>query len=77
MLSSSFIYYDKMALIWAAEKGHWEACMKLAELVAHLNFADLNVSETCSTYVSAGCFIIVLLTLVFKLGSKDGLDVGR
>ena len=61
--------------MWAAEKGQWEVCLKLAELGGDLNKADA-VSETCSNCMSVCCCIIVMLTLFFELGWHDGLDDG-
>ena len=59
----------------AAEKGHWEVCLKLAELGADLNKAD-RVSETCCNCMSVCCCIVVMLTFFFELVWKDGLDGG-
>ena len=59
----------------AAEKGHWEVCLKLAELGADLNNTD-QVSETCSDCMRVCCCIVVMLTLFFELGWQDGLDMG-
>ena len=64
------------ALMLAAAKGQWEVCLKLAELGADLHKAD-KVSQTCCNCMSVCCCIIVMLTFVFELGWKDGLDVGR
>ena len=64
------------ALMWAAAKGQWEVCLKLAELGADLNKAD-GVSETCCNCMSVCCCIIVVLTFFFfELVWPDGLDVG-
>ena len=61
----------------AAEKGRMEVCVKLAELGADLNKADV-VSETCSSCMSVCCCIIVMLTFFFfELGWNDGLVVSR
>ena len=60
--------------MWAAEKGQWEVCVKLAELGADLNKAD-QVSETCCNCVSDSCCIAVMLTLFFEPGWKDGFGV--
>ena len=60
----------------AAAEGHWEVCLKLAELGADLNKAD-DVSETCSNCMSVFCCIIVILTFFFfELVWHDGLVVG-
>ena len=61
--------------MWAAEKGHWEVCLRLAELGADLNKAD-TVSETCCNCISVCCCIIIMSTFYFELGWMDGLDVG-
>ena len=63
--------------MWAAEKGQWEVCMKLAELGADLSKTD-RVSETCSNCISVYCCcMIIILTLCFKLeGRQDGFAVG-
>ena len=64
------------ALVWAAEKGQWEVCVKLAELGADLNKAD-RVRETCCNCISVCCCIIVMLTFFFvELTWYDGLGVG-
>ena len=52
-----------------------EVCVKLAELGADFNEADY-VNETCCDCISVGCYIIILLTLFFELGCKDGLSLG-
>ena len=47
----------------AAENGHMEVCVKLAELGAHLNKAD-RVRETCCDRISVCCYTIVMLFLL-------------
>ena len=66
-----------MAVMWAAEKGQWEVCLKLAELGADLNKASW-VRETCCNCISVVyCMVVVLTFFFFELGWQDGLDVGR
>ena len=64
-----------MGLMWAAEKGQWEVCVKLAELGADPNKAN-HVSETCCNCTSICCCIVVTLAFFFELGWKDGLGDG-
>ena len=60
----------------SAVNGQWEVCLKLAELGADVNKADI-VSETCCNCISVCCCIIVMPTFFFELVRMDGLDVGR
>ena len=61
--------------MWAAEKGQWEVCLKLAELGADLNNAGV-VIESCCNCTSVCCCIIVMLTFFFFGLGSDGFDVG-
>ena len=57
----------------AAWEGQCEECLKLAELGADLNKADI-VRETCCNCISVCCCIIVTFTFFFELGWQGGLD---
>ena len=66
----------RTALMWAAEKGQMEVCVKLAELGADLSKTD-RVSETCFNCISVHCCMIIMLTLCLEIvGRQDGFAVG-
>ena len=55
--------------MWAAEKGQWEVCVKLAKLGADLDIRD-KVRETGSD-CSVVCYFIVVMMLSFFISIME------